>query len=95
MRASFPRRHYAAPAEGAGPVLPELPGKDGETGRMTPGARHLIEQARVLTKRKYGTADPELVLNTLAIIADRFRHDASKGYVRAMPVESSFEEAGL
>ena len=63
---------------------------------MTPGARHLIKQARMLTKKKYGTNDPELVLSTLAIIADRFRHDASKGYVRAVPVESSFEaEAGL
>ena len=50
---------------------------------MTPGARHLIEQARTLTKKKYGTVDPELVLHTLAIIADRFRQDASKGYVRA------------
>ena len=49
---------------------------------MTPGARHLIEQARMLTKKKYGTADPELVLNTLAIIADGFRQDVSWGYVR-------------
>ena len=50
---------------------------------MTPGAKHLIEQARMLTREKYGSTDPELVLKTLAVIADRFRGDVSKGFVRA------------
>lgn len=59
---------------------------------MTPGARHLIEQARMLTKKRWGTADPELVIQTLATIADRFRNDVSKGYVRAEPIEPSFFE---
>ena len=67
---------------------------------MTPGARHLIEQARMLTKKKYGTTDPELVINTLGIIADDFRGNMSKGYVRAgLPEvedpEGSMRKAGL
>ena len=62
---------------------------------MTPGARHLIKQARMLTKRKYGTTDPELVLNTLAIIAEHFRCMMSAGYGRAglPPVEPDNEAA--
>ena len=62
---------------------------------MTPGARHLIEQARTLTKRKYGTNDPELVLHTLAIIAEHFRCMMSAGYGRAglPPIERNDEAA--
>lgn len=60
-----------------------LSGPDAEHSRMTPGAQHLIEQARTLTKKRYGSADPELVVQTLAMIADRFRNDVSKGYARA------------
>ena len=65
---------------------------------MTPGARHLIEQARMLTKQKYGSTDPELVMQTLAAIAERFHADVSRGFVRAglPPVEpNGASEGGL